>query len=334
MAFSGLAARGAVVGLEELLGRQLAEEMARREMEALQEERLAQRDFRERDLGMREVDLGLRFSQDQRERAEARAKAEKEATAATARRNMAEIANVPGAENVLAEYQIASGQDLPAWVTKRFEKKDPEYVNVQVPGKHPLRPITKAFLKGGPELEAGVETWERPHAPQAPEHLTPNNIASLAMRLGTKWEGITKNAREMRVALSRMEDGLRAARRGDMNAGTQAVIATFNKVLDPGSVVRESEYDRTAQGQAFVSRIEGMIDTLEQGGARVPLSQLETFARLAREMTAQAEQMLGPERERIAANADYFGVPQQLIFPQGGPGTPTIKFDNQGNRIK
>jgi hypothetical protein len=47
----------------------------------------------------------------------------------------------------------------------------------------------------------------------------------------------------------------------------QALIIMFNKMLDPGSVVREGEFDRTSQGQSVINAAEGWLQKLAAGGA-------------------------------------------------------------------
>lgn len=51
------------------------------------------------------------------------------------------------------------------------------------------------------------------------------------------------------------------------NAFDQALITTLNKVLDPTSVVRESEFDRTAAGQAIWDKLAGYQQKLSKGGS-------------------------------------------------------------------
>jgi len=46
----------------------------------------------------------------------------------------------------------------------------------------------------------------------------------------------------------------------------QALITTFNKMLDPTSVVRESEYARTSEDQAWLSRLKSGWDAIYSGG--------------------------------------------------------------------
>ncbi len=47
----------------------------------------------------------------------------------------------------------------------------------------------------------------------------------------------------------------------------QGLITMYNKLTDPSSVVRESEYARTAENLPLVNRFNGAIQKIEQGGA-------------------------------------------------------------------
>ncbi|MCI5824566.1 MAG: hypothetical protein MRZ90_06470 [Candidatus Gastranaerophilales bacterium] len=51
------------------------------------------------------------------------------------------------------------------------------------------------------------------------------------------------------------------------NSFDQALITTLNKVLDPTSVVRESEFDRTSAGQAMWDKLAGYQQKLIKGGS-------------------------------------------------------------------
>lgn len=50
-------------------------------------------------------------------------------------------------------------------------------------------------------------------------------------------------------------------------AGDQALIISYNKLLDPGSVVREGEYDRAVKGQMFSNTIRGLVAKAVTGGS-------------------------------------------------------------------
>ena len=51
------------------------------------------------------------------------------------------------------------------------------------------------------------------------------------------------------------------------NANDQTLITTFNKILDPTSVVRESEFARTAAGQGLIDKIQGAAEKMIKGGS-------------------------------------------------------------------
>lgn len=71
-------------------------------------------------------------------------------------------------------------------------------------------------------------------------------------RLDNVWENYIKNPEKYRTG---------------KNPVDQAIIMTFNKVLDPNSVVRESEYARVGTGLSFMKRLEGYGEKLKEGGA-------------------------------------------------------------------
>jgi hypothetical protein len=50
------------------------------------------------------------------------------------------------------------------------------------------------------------------------------------------------------------------------NAVDQTLITTFNKILDPGSVVRESEYARTQEGAAKIEQFRAFVARITAGG--------------------------------------------------------------------
>lgn len=146
--------------------------------------------------------------------------------------------------------------------------------------------------------------------------ISPTAESNLMMKLSDRWGSLTKEVRDMQRQSLLMDAGMEAARRGDLAAGAQAVLVTFQKILDPTSVVRESEYARSAAGQSAISRIQGAYEQLASGGAGVPVSQLEKFAQLARDFvkTASSSSNLANEQKRVGMIADQYGIPREFIF--------------------
>ena len=138
---------------------------------------------------------------------------------------------------------------------------------------------------------------------------------SMTRQLSDDW---MKTARPMQGLLSssdRMNIGFEMAKSGDMLAGSQAILISFNKLLDPTSVVRESEYARSATGQSALETLKGMAEKLKAGGAGVTLKELDSYRRFGEEVVRNSlESTVGPERKRISRLADRFGVDPELIF--------------------
>lgn len=151
--------------------------------------------------------------------------------------------------------------------------------------------------------------------------LSPAVESNIVNRLTGQWDKANQTVNVLRQQRDLMHSGLQAARRGDMAAGSQAVLVTFQKILDPTSVVRESEYARSAAGQSLLSQIQGAADRLAMGGAGVPVAELEKFANLADEFVNNATS--GPSlkmiRDRIGLTADRYKIPHEVIFGSEAP---------------
>ena len=145
-------------------------------------------------------------------------------------------------------------------------------------------------------------------------NLSPTAESNIINRLSTQWDRASKTAVELDRQSKLMDSGLAAARRGDMAAGSQAVLVTFQKILDPTSVVRESEYARSAEGQSLLNRMEGAYERLASGGAGVPLDELEAYSKLAKEMTSASTGHLRVLKERLGKTADRYKIPRDLVI--------------------
>ena len=146
--------------------------------------------------------------------------------------------------------------------------------------------------------------------------MTQGQRASLAAGLRKDYNANVKEARTIGKQVELMN---RAWESYDQNpnAASQGLLVTFQKILDPTSVVRESEYARTFDGQAVLDQMAGAFERLKQGGSGVPRAQLEGFKRLA-EQFAQGYAGKAQEYQGIIdANADEFGIDKSLIYREG-----------------
>ncbi len=137
--------------------------------------------------------------------------------------------------------------------------------------------------------------------------------------LQADWRKVEAPHREMERQIQLMQTGMNRFRQGDKIGGAQAVLVTFQKILDPTSVVRESEYARSPEGLSLMGRIEGYMGRLREGGAGIPDAELGGMLETARQFLAGMQGFNDAERKRITATAKEFGLDPNLIL-----GTPTV----------
>lgn len=160
------------------------------------------------------------------------------------------------------------------------------------------------------------------------------------------WRKAVAPTREMSRQLQLMHTGLERFKAGDKIGGSQAVLVTFQKILDPLSVVRESEYERSASGLGLMQRIQGAYEKLKAGGAGVPVEDLQQMVETADQFLQGMNDWNELERERITSTATDYGLNPERVFgvaaaaqkmqdqkaaPGAGGGAPQIQVDGKGN---
>jgi hypothetical protein len=98
------------------------------------------------------------------------------------------------------------------------------------------------------------------------------------------------------------------------NAADQALIVSFNKMLDPGSVVRESEYARTPAGEAFIKQIEGRLKQLRVGGAGLTDSSRKEILKMTQDLVNNAREFARRDIDVYRKRAEAFNVPVDLLY--------------------
>lgn len=188
--------------------------------------------------------------------------------------------------------------------------------------------------KAGRIADAQASAHARYRQPARPEAMTPGQKFNATRALRNDFTRETAAAREVQTQYQLMSSALDAARRGDLAAGSQGVLVTFQKILDPTSVVRESEYARSASGQALLSRIEGAAQQLARGGAGVPVAELERFVRLAETFAQNQAQAAAETKAQIEAIANDFGIdPARVVRDLGPAGSGASQAPGSGPAI-
>jgi len=128
--------------------------------------------------------------------------------------------------------------------------------------------------------------------------LTPTDKIKQEFSMSKTVDKATKDATDATRQIGIMESGYKEAVQAGLdgksnNAPSQAVLITFQKMLDPTSVVRESEYARSGDGQSVKQRMQGTIDKMLRGGAGVTQAELKNFYDLSQKL------LQGYNREQV-----------------------------------
>lgn len=153
-----------------------------------------------------------------------------------------------------------------------------------------------------------------PQQPREEPTITPNESISATMRLRSQYATETKAARDVKVQYDLMKSSLEAVKSGAAAPGSQGVLVTFQKILDPTSVVRESEYARSSAGLSLLSNLQGRYDRLIQGGAGVPVKDLEDFVSLAGKFADNQARAATATRGQIESIVQDYKLNPKSIF--------------------
>lgn len=161
--------------------------------------------------------------------------------------------------------------------------------------------------------------------------LTATSESNLIQKLATDWTKANTQNEEIERQYKIMKTGLDRYD-ADPNGASQAVLITFQKMLDPDSVVRESEYDRSAQGLSLKARIEGYVERLARGGAGVPKSELAEMVKTAEEFRKNTQDAPERKRKRLESVADRYELPYETVF--GAPKEAKPETGTGGSKPK
>lgn len=94
------------------------------------------------------------------------------------------------------------------------------------------------------------------------------------------------------------------------------VIFAWNKILDPDSVVREGEFDRTEENMAILGRAKGAIEKLSRSGTKLSLADLQEIRGAAQGMMEIRRQILNKKlQQKIHPLAKKRGIDPNEVAP-------------------
>lgn len=148
--------------------------------------------------------------------------------------------------------------------------------------------------------------------------LTPKDMMTEEARLRGEFQDLSADIQES----ERNFDIIKVSAGDQTGAGDIALVTSFMKMLDPGSVVRETEFATAANTGGLLARLKSTVTKIENGEFLSP-SQRTEFVGLARKYMTAAQIKEGEIRasyERIVDNYNLnpdnvFGVGEALPLP-------------------
>ncbi len=110
-------------------------------------------------------------------------------------------------------------------------------------------------------------------------------------------------------------------------AGDMALLYAYMKMLDPGSVVRETEFATAASSGSFGERIKAGVDQI-LNGTRLTDVQRKDFLERAGQIYQGASELQGDTNERYSGLAQEYGFdPERIVAPIPSIGILDPEFD-------
>jgi hypothetical protein len=97
-----------------------------------------------------------------------------------------------------------------------------------------------------------------------------------------------------------------------------AIILQFNRTVDPDSVVREGEFDRSTKGQSWFNRLRGLATRMKFGGVGLTHREIEEYYQLSKDILSRAaERYRSALLPAFAAQAQKAGIALNEFMRQG-----------------
>lgn len=130
-------------------------------------------------------------------------------------------------------------------------------------------------------------------------------------KLSDKYYARTKNYQDVKTSY----DTLLTSAKADSGPGDLALITSFMKMLDPGSVVRETEFANAQDTAGLYNRVKNMV-TKWKSGERLGAEDRERFVSLSRQYMEAADQREQTVRNQIGQTVQNYGLNAENIFPE------------------
>jgi hypothetical protein len=192
-----------------------------------------------------------------------------------------------------------------------------------------------------PELKT---VGDRLYNPATNEWITPPDLGGTDMKVETdlrkEYSGLddTRNYTKVRDAYERVRASAQRAQTDQTGASDMAIVFNYMKMLDPGSTVREGEFQSAAESGGYGPRIQNIVSNIAAGKI-LTNAQRQEFVDTAAKLYEESLGNLGAQNERYTGIAEANRVDPSRVIMQGeqyeplklgetravGDGTITIK---------
>ena len=233
---------------------------------------------------------------------------------------LAQVASRPGGADLITKFNEAR-KGAPELTIKELEAKfKPEMLaselqltQSQIEQAKAARAASEAAAKkSGEEAAAAKARAEQ----MAAGVIEPEKRPELEAKLRGEYNNQTKNFGEVKAAYGRVLASEETA------AGDLALIFSYMKMLDPGSVVREGEFATAEQAAGIPDRIRNIYNKLLTG-ERLNPDQRKMFASQAKSLYDQSRQQEALVRSGVERIARGYGLNVGNIFYEAAETTPT-----------
>jgi hypothetical protein len=141
--------------------------------------------------------------------------------------------------------------------------------------------------------------------------LSPAQTATIAHQLRTtvKNNPYVKDFQDVDTKYNVMLKAMDTSKKSkNMIAVDQSLITLFNKMTDPQSVVRESEYARTPENMSLINSIKGKVEKIQKGGAGLTAVERQALT----DMAKQFYQVYATRYNEVLQDTDYMATLQGI----------------------
>lgn len=180
------------------------------------------------------------------------------------------------------------------------------------------------------EIQSAAETETRKSMIKATDLFSFTN----SIRSQINSDKVISNANDVDSFYGAMEAGYNeyvriladpSANQESLNAAQTTMVGSFARILDPGSVVRNEEYERQLYGQSWWNTAKGLFEKAQRGGAGLTQQDVASMKKVADQIHIAWESRLNTQLQRYIPEIDLFNTQPGV---GNGPGMiPAVRYD-------